>query len=457
MRSPSRFLALVAAAVCALALAACGGSDSGSGDKASGSTAAGDASPGSGDKVQLSFLTHWAPETVKQLEAVAASYQQAHPNVTVDVKAVPFADLLTTLRSQAGSDKGATMASIYDLWLPELARDGVVAKAPADVASEVKSAWPENVAGAASVDGAPYGLPNEVDLYALNYNKRLFKAAGIAGPPKTWDELIADAKKLTKRDGDRITQQGFGMISSWAAGTVHPFTSLLNSNGGGLLQDGKATLDTPQAKQTFELIENAVKGAKVTSSSMSTADANTTGPYLENFVSGKTGMLIMANWWESALKAGMKSRFKDIGTAPIPVGPSGSQPAPVSYSWLTVVNGKADEAKQRAAWDFLKYLNSPESGKNGASAMADLLQSMGILPSRTSDLEAYKGSLDRPFLKAYVDELPNAKPFPIVVGGQELTENVQKTIEALEAGQMSAADAQKRAQEDVQSVLESAG
>ena len=50
---------------------------------------------------------------------------------------------------------------------------------------------------AATSDGALYGVPNEIDVYALNYNKPLFKAAGIDGPPKTWDELIADAKELT--------------------------------------------------------------------------------------------------------------------------------------------------------------------------------------------------------------------------------------------------------------------
>ena len=46
--------------------------------------------------------------------------------------------------------------------------------------------------------------------------------------------------------------------------------------------------------------------------SMGTSDANTTGPFLDNFVSGKTGMIIMANWWESALKSGMGDKFADI-------------------------------------------------------------------------------------------------------------------------------------------------
>ena len=42
---------------------------------------------------------------------------------------------------------------------------------------------------AASVGGTLYGIPNEIDVYALNYNKALFKEAGIAAAPKTWAEF----------------------------------------------------------------------------------------------------------------------------------------------------------------------------------------------------------------------------------------------------------------------------
>ncbi|TIO99210.1 MAG: extracellular solute-binding protein, partial [Mesorhizobium sp.] len=78
------------------------------------------------------------------------------------------------------SSDGPTIGGIYDLWLPELAKDKLVAPAPDAVASEVKSAWPAGVVSAASVGGTLYGIPNEIDVYALNYNKELFKAAGIA-------------------------------------------------------------------------------------------------------------------------------------------------------------------------------------------------------------------------------------------------------------------------------------
>lgn len=400
--------------------------------------------------VEIGYLTHWSPETVALLEAAAAHYAEQNPGTTVTVNAVPFGDLLTTIRSQGGD--GPTIWGIYDLWLPELVRDGLVAPAPEDIAAEVTSAWPAGVAAAAQVDGTVYGIPNEINVYALNYNRRLFEEAGIDGPPATWDELREAAAALTDAAAGR---QGFGLINSWAAGVVHPFASLLASNGGELIRDGAPALDSPEAGEVFALYEEMVQQGW-TLPEMGTADANTTGPFLDNFVSGNTGMIIMANWWESALKAGMGDAFADIGTAPIPVGPSGETASSISYSWLTVVNAAATEEEQAAAWAFLDWLNGEGSGENGASAMSDILMSMGILPSRTSDVAAHSDSLGREFLAGYLSVLENARAFPVVLGGQEFTESLQQTLESLEYGQVTAAEAQANAQADAVAILERA-
>ena len=401
-------------------------------------------------EVELTYLTHWAPDTVALLEKAASDYSAGHPGVSVSVRAVPFGDLLTTIRS--GGADGPTIASIYDLWLPALVKDGLVATAPEAVAGDVQSNWPKGIAAAASVDGSVYGIPNEINVYALNYNKTLFEKAGIAAPPANWNELKDAAAKLTDKAAG---QQGFGMINSWAAGVVHPFASLLVSNGGQLIEGGVPKLDSQQTLETFQIYETMVSNG-YSVPAMGTADANTTGPFLDNFVSGKTGMIIMANWWESALKAGMGDGFENIATAPIPVGPSGDTARSISYSWMTVVNAGAEEAEQKAAWDFLAWLNGPEFGKDGASAMADILQSMGILPSRSSDVATYEDELGRPFLKGYVSTLENAQAFPIVLGGQEFSEALQQVIEQLQYGQVSAQEAQANAQKDAASILERA-
>ncbi|RCG26902.1 extracellular solute-binding protein [Sphaerisporangium album] len=392
------------------------------------------------------------------LKKAATAFQEKNPGVTVTVRAVPFANLLSTLRTQGASPGGPTIASIYDLWLPELVRDGLAAPAPADVAQDLSAGWPANLVEGVTKQGRPRGYPNEVDLYALNYNKKLFAEAGIAAPPKTWDELAATAAKLTKRDGGggKVTQQGFGVITSWAAGVVHPWLSLVNSNGGALVDGSAPKLDDPKVQAATDLYAKLVKDG-VTQPSMSNANANTTGPYLDNFVNGKTGMIIMANWWQSALKEAMGDRFADVGVAPIPVGPDGAASAPVSYSWLTMVNGKADQAKQDAAWKFLTYLNGPDSGQNGSSAMGDILVSMGILPSRTGDLSAHKAELSDPFLSVYVEQLPHARPFPAVLGGEEMSQAVQKHIENVVFGKETAKEAMDAAQREVAGILTKAG
>jgi len=404
------------------------------------------------DTTNISFLTHWAPDTVAKLQAAGAAYSKDHPDVAITIRAVPFGDLLTTLRTSGGGSGGATIAGIYNAWLPDLAKDKLLAPIPDTMGTEVKADWPAGIVGASSTGGALYGIPNEIDLYALNYNKKLFDAAGIKAPPKTWDEFLADAKALTDKSKG---QQGFGLINSWAAGVIHPFASFLASNGGELVTDGKPMLDSDAAKATFTLYENLIKNG-YSDPTMGTSDANTTGPFLDNFVSGKTGMIVMANWWESALKTGMGANFADIATAPIPVGPNGDKPHSISYSWMTVVNAKASDAEQKAAWDFLSWLNGPKSGPNGGSAMGDILISMGILPSRTSDATAFADKLSDPFLKAYLDELPDAKPFPVVLGGQEFSESLQQTIEALDFGKISAADAATNAQTDAAAILSKA-
>lgn len=428
---------IAAGAVLALAVAGCGSSGGGGGE-------------GAGQTI--SFLTHWGPDQVKALKAAAAAFEKSNPGISVDIRAVPFGNLLSTLRTQGASPNGPTIASVYDLWLPELVKDGLAAPAPADAAKELSGNWPANLVEGVTKQGAPRGFPNEVDLYALNYNKKLFAEAGVAEPPKTWDELVATAAKLTKRDGGKVTQQGFGVITSWPAGVVHPWLSLVNSNGGALLDGGTPKLDDPKVKAATDLYARLVKDGS-TQPPMSNANANTTGPYLDNFVNGKTGMIIMANWWQSSLKDAMGDRYQDVAVAPIPTGPGGTGPASVSYSWLTVVNGKAAPARQEAAWKFLTYLNGSASGKNGSSAMGDILTSMGILPSRTGDLKAHEAQLSDPFLAAYVKELANAKPFPAVLGGEAMSQAVQKHLENVVFGKETPEQAMSAAQQEVAAIL----
>ena len=46
------------------------------------------------------------------------------------------------------------------------------------------------------------------------YNKDGFKDAGLTDAPKTWDEFVAVAPQLVKKDGDTVTRSAFAHPSS---------------------------------------------------------------------------------------------------------------------------------------------------------------------------------------------------------------------------------------------------
>ena len=48
----------------------------------------------SGGKVTISYLTHWSGDQLNQLNQAVAAYEKTNPNITINVRNVPFGDLL---------------------------------------------------------------------------------------------------------------------------------------------------------------------------------------------------------------------------------------------------------------------------------------------------------------------------------------------------------------------------
>lgn len=429
------------------------GCSSSSGKNDGGSPASGSSAgaSSSGKTTTLKILTHWDADNSKKFLDKVKAYESVNPNVKIELQTVPFGELLKRITVANLSDGGADIYHIYSAWLPELANSKSIQPAPADSLADIQAGYGQNILDSVSTGGQVYGYPTELTAYALNYNKRLFQEANIAKPPATWDELLEDAKKLTKVENGQVVQQGFGVITGWDSGTVHPFLTLLNSNGGNFISaDGKkADIDSPQGLETMELYQKLID-AKATNREMSPANASTTGAYMNNFELGKTAMIIMANWWKSSLQSTMGDKFQDVGTAPIPVGPSGQQSVSLFYSWLYSVN--ANGKNQEEAWKFLKWLNSPQ-GEGKSSVQGDWLIDQGIIPSRTSDQEAHQAELGDDFMKTYVDVLKTAKPFPIIKGASEVTTALQKKIESVVFSASSPSDAISGAKKEIDGIL----
>src|SRR5262249_13372569 len=89
---------------------------------------------------------------------------------------------------------------------------------------------------------ALYGLPADLTPMVMFYNRDLFAATGVPEPAPswTWDDWLADAKKLTVTSNGQVSRHGTA-IGNWSA--------MVWGNGGELVSpDGKRLLlDSPQA------------------------------------------------------------------------------------------------------------------------------------------------------------------------------------------------------------------
>jgi raffinose/stachyose/melibiose transport system substrate-binding protein len=128
-------------------------------------------------------------------QKVANEYHTAHPNVTIDVVAIQNEQLRSKI---AVALQGQKPPDLFQQWgggeMADQANAGKLKDLTGDVKTEVA-----NIGAAANgwqADGKQYGLPYTLGVVGFWYNKALFSKAGISDPPATWEDFMADIKKL---------------------------------------------------------------------------------------------------------------------------------------------------------------------------------------------------------------------------------------------------------------------
>src|SRR5690606_5611429 len=125
--------------------------------------------------------------------------------------------------------------------------DGLLYKVDEVLSPEVSGDMLEKFAEFGKVDGTAYGIPFVSSARALFYNKDLFDQAGVAEPPKTWDELKAAAEKL-KAAG---VSQPFGLPLGQEEAQAESFLWMLGNGGGYKDASGNWAINSAQNVETF--------------------------------------------------------------------------------------------------------------------------------------------------------------------------------------------------------------
>jgi multiple sugar transport system substrate-binding protein len=135
-------------------------------------------------------------------------------------------------------------------------------------------------------NGHLYGVPRDSDTKVIFYNKKLFSQANLALPTGkwSWSDLRTLAKKLTVKQGNRISQYGFSFETGlWRLYIWENGVELFDSDS----TPTKVTFNTPAAAKAIQFMADLINKDQVTPAASQIVDSTNVGPM---FASGQLAM-----------------------------------------------------------------------------------------------------------------------------------------------------------------------
>lgn len=291
--------------------------------------------------VSLTYWGLWEPESI--ITQIIDDYRKDHPNVTIQYVRQSSKDYRERLQSSLAKGEGPDIFRWHNTWLPMLKND--LSPVPKEIysSSEFDATFFPIAKKDVYSSGNYYGVPLEFDALALFVNEEIFSQNAEAKVPTTWDNLRQTAFKLTQRDARG--QVSRGGVALGTTGNVDNFSDIL---GLMILQNGG-----DPAKPENEAVTSAIKFytlfAKLDNSWSEALPSSTLA-----FASGKVAMILAPSWRATEIsQINPKLNFK---LYPVPQLP-GTNVTWATY-WIEGVSKKSGQ--QAAAWEFVKYLSSPE-------------------------------------------------------------------------------------------------
>ncbi|MFJ6814832.1 ABC transporter substrate-binding protein [Streptomyces avermitilis] len=283
------------------------------------SACGGGSSTGGGSNDSPKTLTYWASN---QGASIAVDKKVLQPEldkfeeqtgIKVKLEVVPWSDLLNRILTATTSGQGPDVLNIGNTWSASLQATGALLPWDAKNFDKIggKDRFVDSALGSTGAQGKdPAAVPLYSMAYALYYNKKLFADADIAKPPATWDELIADGKKLSKGG-----TWGLGAEGSNPSENIHHTFVFAKQHGADFFTaDGKPDFTSDGAVTAVKQYVDLMAKDKIIAPGNAEYAQNQS---VSDFAKGKNAMLL----WQSA-SSNLKSQGMSddaYGIAPMPV------------------------------------------------------------------------------------------------------------------------------------------
>lgn len=327
-----------------------------------------------GSPVTITYLTFLNPrEKGPRQEGTAAlikDFEAKHPNIKVDVRIIPWAQIDRQFIIEASAGKEADVARLNLEWLHKHVEadsiqplDDFVRGWGPDQRKDWLFPWDATVFG-----GKKVAIPLEHRVQVLYYRKDLLEKAGFSKPPVTWTQLAEMNRALTS---DRLAGFMVGLSKKDNASNLTQWLVPAMWSLGGSLWDakGRAAFNSEAGVRTFQFLVDLVERFGMSKSTVNMGSEDLTLAMRANTLA----MSCMGSHRVGTVRMG-KGVGENLQTAPLPY-PDGTKPAAYVTGWVLCM-GRSSKHKAEA-WKLLEHHVSTQS-------QATYARIGGEMPSRKS-------------------------------------------------------------------------
>ena len=335
-----------------------------------------------------------------------------------------------------GKSSDFDVLSMDVIWVPEFARAGWLSDLSGLLPESARNEFFPGPIQAVTYNERVYAIPWYIDAGLLYYRKEILDKYGFS-PPKTWQELVETARYIMSMERGLY---GFIWQGKQYEGLVCNVLEYIWSNGGDVLDDGKAVIYSPENIEALRFMRDMIAEYKITPPLVTTAIEE---PTRHIFGSGKA--LFMRNWpyaWNIFEREGSPVKGK-VGVTTLPSFP-GKDSASTLGGWQLGVNRYSRNPE--AAEKLVNFLTSPEAQKT-------LALTIGYKPTRNSLYRDRDLIREQPFIAGLYDVFMKARPRPVSPYYMMMTQVMQPELSAAISGIKSPEEALDSAQKQIEYIL----
>lgn len=344
----------------------------------------GDQQPGgAGDVAGNVTLRLWDENAAKAYEESIQAFENANPNVKVDINVVPWDNYFTSLRTDVASGTAEDVFWLNGSYYSDYADEKLILPIGPTLGADAASQWNESIVQQYTRNNELWGVPQITDGgTAIYYNADALKAAGVTpeevsaakwSPNEAEDTFLPLLKKLTlDAEGRNAADPAFDAnnVKQYAFNSAQELQNIIlpfiGSNGGTYQDEaGKLTFTNPKTVEAFRYITNLINEEHVAPPASSTNDS---GDFTrDEFIRGNIALFESGTY---SLAPVHEAATFEWGITEIPAGPAGK----VTTSPGVIAAGNANSKNPGATRALLEWLGSVEGatylGSNGAAVPA---------------------------------------------------------------------------------------